>query len=83
MIIEPSNNELSFQSPHEAFSDDTCVNTAPISMRLEWVSIDMRRCAASSDTASSVAFYALTVWSRVPTASSLREKCKCLFVIWV
>ena len=52
------------------------------SLRLGWDGIDTRRCAASSDTASSVALDALTVWSGVPTASSLREECKCLFAIW-
>ena len=52
------------------------------SLRWGWVSIDTRRCAASSNTASSVALYALTVWSSVPTASSPGEECKCLFAIW-
>ena len=67
---------------HEAFSDETCANTTPISEVGGWVSIGTRRCAASSDTASSVTLYELTVWSGVPTASSLREECKCLFAIW-
>ena len=69
-------------SPHEAFSYDTCANTAPISEVGRWVSIETRRCATSSDTASSVALYALVVWLGAPTASFLREECTCLLTIW-
>ena len=67
-------------SPHEAFSDGTCANTAPISEVGGGVSIDTRRCAASSDTASSVALYALTVWTRVfqPRAPSEKGANVCL-----
>ena len=39
-------------------------------LRLGLVSIDKRRCAASSGTASSVALFASNVWWGVPTASS-------------
>ena len=52
-----------------------------LSLRLGWINIDARRCAASSDTVSSVALYALTVRSGVPTASELRDECKCLFAL--